>query len=579
MNAVDGMITLGTMGRAPQITESSEPITRATGGSSPTSSWHDPHASRQHRGADRRRREPQAGPSERGAVQRPARVDTHGPLPAARRHRLPGRPPTRLGRLRTDRGPDDPRLVPRPRDAGRGRGRRTGASRPDEAAVAEAVRRGEAGTRCSSASTSGPSRTAIARNPSRLELGAGERSRIAGVSIRSPDRRHGRGRCPADGLGCGLRTLSAWPRRCSRHAHRVRRRPRSSRKRGHAQSRSAPGRWSSRSKDRRTGQPSLGEIGDARTRRAGCPDLVAAYELTARELEVLRLVVAGRTNRQIGEELFISESTAGVHVSRILAKFGVAGGSRRRRSRPGWASPTDVELRVIGGCGRGPRRAKPAAATCSSTTGSGCSSIPATRCCPGCSGSRRPPRSMPCSSAIAIPTIVPTSTRCSGLGPCATIRHRRFRCSRCPALDAVLALDRPDAGRRVRPARVRGRRRIPDRAAGDPVGSPAAFGPERRRSNRRRGRSRVHRGRRTRRRADRPGTRRERAAGRGELRRRGPRRQPGHAVERTGCRSPSGRGRGRCARADAPAARHRPAPRPEAARTGFGGSIASRAPG
>ena len=54
-------------------------------------------------------------------------------------------------------------------------------------------------------------------------------------------------------------------------------------------------------------------------------DPVAAYELTARELEVLRLVVAGRTNRQIGEELFISESTAGVHVSRILAKFGVAG--------------------------------------------------------------------------------------------------------------------------------------------------------------------------------------------------------------------------------------------------------------
>jgi DNA-binding CsgD family transcriptional regulator len=50
-----------------------------------------------------------------------------------------------------------------------------------------------------------------------------------------------------------------------------------------------------------------------------------AYDLTAREIEVLRLVAAGRTNRQIGEELFISESTAGVHVSRILGKFGVAG--------------------------------------------------------------------------------------------------------------------------------------------------------------------------------------------------------------------------------------------------------------
>jgi ATP/maltotriose-dependent transcriptional regulator MalT len=55
------------------------------------------------------------------------------------------------------------------------------------------------------------------------------------------------------------------------------------------------------------------------------PAGIAAYDLTARELEVLRLVAAGRTNRQIGEELFISESTAGVHVSRILGKFGVSG--------------------------------------------------------------------------------------------------------------------------------------------------------------------------------------------------------------------------------------------------------------
>jgi DNA-binding CsgD family transcriptional regulator/tetratricopeptide (TPR) repeat protein len=66
------------------------------------------------------------------------------------------------------------------------------------------------------------------------------------------------------------------------------------------------------------------------TSSASAPDLaaqtgLAGYDLTAREMEVLRLLVAGRTNRQIGEELFISESTAGVHVSRILAKFGVAG--------------------------------------------------------------------------------------------------------------------------------------------------------------------------------------------------------------------------------------------------------------
>jgi DNA-binding NarL/FixJ family response regulator len=46
--------------------------------------------------------------------------------------------------------------------------------------------------------------------------------------------------------------------------------------------------------------------------------------LTDREREVLLLLAEGRTNRQIGEELFISEKTASVHVSRILAKLGVA---------------------------------------------------------------------------------------------------------------------------------------------------------------------------------------------------------------------------------------------------------------
>jgi ATP/maltotriose-dependent transcriptional regulator MalT len=46
--------------------------------------------------------------------------------------------------------------------------------------------------------------------------------------------------------------------------------------------------------------------------------------LTRREREVLALLIDGRSNRQIGEELFMAESTAGVHVSNILAKLGVA---------------------------------------------------------------------------------------------------------------------------------------------------------------------------------------------------------------------------------------------------------------
>ena len=50
----------------------------------------------------------------------------------------------------------------------------------------------------------------------------------------------------------------------------------------------------------------------------------AAFGLTARELEVLDLLVAGLTNREIGGRLFISENTAGVHVSNILGKLGVS---------------------------------------------------------------------------------------------------------------------------------------------------------------------------------------------------------------------------------------------------------------
>ena len=50
-----------------------------------------------------------------------------------------------------------------------------------------------------------------------------------------------------------------------------------------------------------------------------------SFGLTRRETEVLSLVAEGRTNRQIGQELFITTKTASVHVSRILAKLGVAG--------------------------------------------------------------------------------------------------------------------------------------------------------------------------------------------------------------------------------------------------------------
>jgi DNA-binding CsgD family transcriptional regulator/tetratricopeptide (TPR) repeat protein len=47
------------------------------------------------------------------------------------------------------------------------------------------------------------------------------------------------------------------------------------------------------------------------------------YGLTGRELAVLRLVAAGRSNAQIGAELYISRATAAVHVTSILRKLGV----------------------------------------------------------------------------------------------------------------------------------------------------------------------------------------------------------------------------------------------------------------
>jgi DNA-binding CsgD family transcriptional regulator len=46
--------------------------------------------------------------------------------------------------------------------------------------------------------------------------------------------------------------------------------------------------------------------------------------LTDRERDVLERVALGRTNRQVGEELYISEKTVSVHLSRVMAKLGAS---------------------------------------------------------------------------------------------------------------------------------------------------------------------------------------------------------------------------------------------------------------
>jgi DNA-binding NarL/FixJ family response regulator len=49
-----------------------------------------------------------------------------------------------------------------------------------------------------------------------------------------------------------------------------------------------------------------------------------ARGVTARELQVLRLIAAGKSNREIADELFISEHTVARHVQNIFAKLDVS---------------------------------------------------------------------------------------------------------------------------------------------------------------------------------------------------------------------------------------------------------------
>ena len=61
----------------------------------------------------------------------------------------------------------------------------------------------------------------------------------------------------------------------------------------------------------------LGRLGSSRAATSGVQVL-----LTPREREILELVAAGRSNGEIGKQLFIATKTASVHVSNILAKLG-----------------------------------------------------------------------------------------------------------------------------------------------------------------------------------------------------------------------------------------------------------------
>jgi DNA-binding CsgD family transcriptional regulator/tetratricopeptide (TPR) repeat protein len=95
---------------------------------------------------------------------------------------------------------------------------------------------------------------------------------------------------------------------------------------------------------RATGDPvgarELGDLARATARQLGAQPLLdelrsigsaasrgdsSSTALTAREAEILALVAEGRSNGEIGKQLFISAKTVSVHVSNILGKLGAAG--------------------------------------------------------------------------------------------------------------------------------------------------------------------------------------------------------------------------------------------------------------
>ena len=174
------------------------------------------------------------------------------------------------------------------------------------------------------------------RRPARARALARRRSGPRARRLPGAERRGARARRRAPGPGCmgrggaalrGARgALRARLRALApgRGRHRRRRRPRG---RGRRPARGGRHR-------RRLRAPLLAAEVDGLARRARvalepAPETadespgVDRLGLTDRELTVLGLVAEGHTNREIGETLFISEKTASVHVSRILAKLGV----------------------------------------------------------------------------------------------------------------------------------------------------------------------------------------------------------------------------------------------------------------
>ena len=63
-------------------------------------------------------------------------------------------------------------------------------------------------------------------------------------------------------------------------------------------------------------------------------------DLTPREFEILQWVLAGRTNREIAAEIFVSEKTVEFHLNKLYTKLGV----RTRNLASIWAIRQGLEM-------------------------------------------------------------------------------------------------------------------------------------------------------------------------------------------------------------------------------------------
>ena len=72
--------------------------------------------------------------------------------------------------------------------------------------------------------------------------------------------------------------------------------------------------------------------------------MVTLSDLTPREMEILHLVLAGRTNKAIATELYVCEKTVEFHLNHVYTKIGV----RTRLMAGIWAMQHGIEIETRG---------------------------------------------------------------------------------------------------------------------------------------------------------------------------------------------------------------------------------------